>query len=56
MSNKEPRGLGRGLGAILGDSAGLDQLRKPVGYVNKEIVSNRTKTEGSADVVRIPPT
>ena len=54
MSNKEPRGLGRGLGAILGDSAGLDQLRKPVGYVNKEIVSNRTRTEGSADVVRIP--
>ena len=54
MSNKEPRGLGRGLGAILGDSAGLDQLRKPVGYVNKEIVSNRTQPEGSADVVRIP--
>ena len=54
MSNKEPRGLGRGLGAILGDSAGLDQLRKPVGYVNKEIVSNRTRTEGNADVVRIP--
>ena len=54
MSNKEPRGLGRGLGAILGDSAGLDQLRKPVGYVNKEIVGNRTRTEGSADVVRIP--
>ena len=54
MSNKEPRGLGRGLGAILGDSAGLDQLRKPVGYVNKEIVSNRTVAEGSADVVRIP--
>ena len=54
MSNKEPRGLGRGLGAILGDTAGLDQLRKPVGYVNKEIVSNRTQMEGSADVVRIP--
>ena len=54
MSNKEPRGLGRGLGAILGDSAGLDQLRKPVGYVNKEIVSGRTQSDGSADVVRIP--
>ena len=54
MSNKEPRGLGRGLGAILGDSAGLDQLRKPVGYVNKEIVSVRTQSDGSADVVRIP--
>ncbi len=54
MSNKEPRGLGRGLGAILGDSAALDQLRKPVGYVNKEIVSNRTRSDGSADIVRIP--
>ena len=54
MSNKEPRGLGRGLGAILGDSAGLDQLRKPVGYVNKEIVGSRTQSEASADVVRIP--
>ena len=54
MSNKEPRGLGRGLGAILGEGAGLEQLRQPVGYVNKEIVSNRTRTEGSADVVRIP--
>jgi len=54
MSNKEPRGLGRGLGAILGDSAALDQLRKPVGYVNKEIVSNRTQSDGSADIVRIP--
>ena len=54
MSNKEPRGLGRGLGAILGDSAALDQLRKPVGYVNKEIVSNRNQSDGSADIVRIP--
>jgi ParB family chromosome partitioning protein len=54
MSNKEPRGLGRGLGAILGDSASLDQLRKPVGYVNKEIVGAKTRTEGSADIVRIP--
>ena len=54
MSNKEPRGLGRGLGAILGDSASLDQLRKPVGYVNKEIVGAKTRVEGSADIVRIP--
>jgi ParB family chromosome partitioning protein len=54
MSNKEPRGLGRGLGAILGDSASLDQLRKPVGYVNKEIVGAKPRSEGSADIVRIP--
>ena len=54
MSNKEPRGLGRGLGAILGESASLDQLRKPVGYINKEIVGSSARTEGSADIVRIP--
>lgn len=53
MSSKEPRGLGRGLGAILGDSANLDQFRKPVGYVNKEIVG-KNEVKESADVVRIP--
>lgn len=54
MSNKEPRGLGRGLGAILGENANLDQFRKPVGYVNKEIVGSRSEIKESADVVRIP--
>lgn len=53
MSSKEPRGLGRGLGAILGDSANLDQFRKPVGYVNKEIVGSRNDMKESADIVRI---
>ena len=53
MSSKEPRGLGRGLGAILGDSANIDQFRKPVGYVNKEIVG-KSEIKESADVVRIP--
>lgn len=54
MSNKEPRGLGRGLGAILGENANLDQFRKPVGYVNKEIVGTRSTVSESADIVRIP--
>lgn len=54
MSSKEPRGLGRGLGAILGDSANIDQIRKPVGYVNKEIVGTRAEMKESADIVRIP--
>ena len=54
MSNKEPRGLGRGLGAILGDNANLDQFRKPVGYVNKEIVGTRAEVSETADIVRIP--
>ena len=54
MSNKEPRGLGRGLGAILGDNANLDQFRKPVGYVNTEIVGTRAEVSETADIVRIP--
>lgn len=54
MSSKEPRGLGRGLGAILGEGADIEQLRKPVGYVNKEIVGARTEVRETADIVRIP--
>ena len=37
--SKQQRGLGKGLGALLGGEADLSQIRKPVGYVNKEIVS-----------------
>ena len=51
--SKEPRGLGKGLSALLGEVPSQDQLRKPVGYVNKELVSNRTR-ENAADILRIP--
>ena len=51
--SRDPKGLGKGLGAILGEIPSADQLRKPVGYLNKEIVTSRTKPEGS-DVYRIP--
>ncbi|MBQ3723439.1 MAG: ParB/RepB/Spo0J family partition protein [Bacteroidales bacterium] len=54
MATKTQRGLGKGLGALLGDSADLENFRKPVGYVNKEIVSNDTPAEAAADVLRIP--
>lgn len=54
MSTKEPRGLGRGLSAILGEGANVDQLRKPVGYVNKEIVGSTSAPKEGADIVRIP--
>ena len=54
MSSKGPTGLGKGLGAILGENANLDQFRKPVGYVNKEIVGKGSSIQESADVVRIP--
>lgn len=56
MANREPRGLGKGLSALLGEAADIDRLRKPVGYVNKEIVGERKSgtVSESADIVRIP--
>ena len=52
--SKEPRGLGKGLSALLGEVPDADQLRKPVGYVNKEIVGARPRQENTADILRIP--
>lgn len=51
--NKRPRGLGRGLDALLGGDTDLSTLRSPIGYVNKEVV---TKEGGpnTADILRIP--
>lgn len=53
MAGREPRGLGKGLGALLGEDLNVDQFRKPVGYVNKEIAGARPKQDAS-DVLRIP--
>ncbi len=52
--SKTQRGLGKGLGALLGGDADLSQIRKPVGYVNKEIVNSDQPQQGSADILRIP--
>ncbi len=52
--SKQQRGLGKGLGALLGGDADLNAIRKPVGYVNKEIVSSGQSQQGSADILRIP--
>ncbi len=52
--SKQQRGLGKGLGALLGGDADLSQIRKPVGYVNKEIVSSSQPQQVSADILRIP--
>lgn len=52
--SKEPRGLGKGLSALLGDTSDAAQLRKPVGYVNKEIVTRERHQENTADILRIP--
>ena len=52
---KNVRGLGKGLGALLGTDTDLSQIRKPVGYVNKEIVrTDEQKNSSSADIMRIP--
>jgi len=50
---KPARGLGKGLSALLGETTGSEQLRQPVGYVNKEIVGARGHQDTS-DILRIP--
>jgi ParB family chromosome partitioning protein len=51
---KIQHGLGKGLGALLGDDAAdLRDIRKPVGYINKEVV-NATEQQDTSDVLRIP--
>ncbi len=52
--SKIQRGLGKGVGAIFSEVPGADQLRKPVGYVNKEVVGTRGVRENTADILRIP--
>ncbi len=53
--SKQQRGLGKGLGALLGDSADLSQIRKPVGYVNKEVAGTAVEPQQvMADILRIP--
>ena len=48
-----PSRLGKGLGALLGGED-LSELRKPVGYINKQVVSAETKPQDTSDVLRIP--
>ena len=53
--SRQQRGLGKGLGALLGGEADMSAIRKPVGYVNKEVVSSeQPKVSSSADILRIP--
>ena len=52
--SKQQRGLGKGLGALLGGDADLSNIRKPVGYVNKEVVTSEPPKQGTADILRIP--
>ncbi len=56
MAAKTQRGLGKGLGALLGETSGLENIRKPVGYVNKVVVNAETAEQprNSADILMIP--
>ena len=51
--SKQQRGLGKGLGALLGSNTDMSSIRKPVGYVNKEIVNTDEPKPSSADILRI---
>ena len=51
---KQQKGLGKGLGALLGGNPDLSQIRKPVGYVNKQVVSHAQEPQDTADILRIP--
>ena len=52
--SKQQRGLGKGLSALLGDGADISRIRKPVDYVNKDVVSEDKPKAASADILRIP--
>ena len=53
MAKQQARGLGKGLGALLGGED-LSEIRKPVGYINKAVVTAQEKPKDTADVLRIP--
>ena len=50
---KQQRGLGKGIGALLGGDNDFAPLRQPVGYVHKEVVGQRP-SQDTADILRIP--
>lgn len=53
--SKQQRGLGKGIGALLGMDADLNNIRKPVGYINKEVVNvEQPQQNSTADILRIP--
>lgn len=54
MSNRKTIGLGKGLGAIIGDLPDMSATRRqPVGYVNKQVVGTKP-VQNYGDILRIP--
>lgn len=50
---KDTKVLGKGLSALLGETADADSLRKPIGYVNKEVAGSGAPAR-MADVLMVP--
>jgi len=51
--SKQPRGLGKGLDALLGTRTDLSNIRKPVEYINKTVVTAE-ESKGTANVMLVP--
>ena len=52
---KQTHGLGKGLEALLGGgTTDPSQFRKPVGYINKDVVTRGKPLSSNGDIVRIP--
>ena len=52
---KQTHGLGKGLEALLGGGAtDPSQFRKPVGYINNDVVTRGKPLSSNGDIVRIP--
>lgn len=52
---KQTHGLGKGLEALLGGGAtDPSQFKKPVGYINKDVVTRGKPLSSNGDIVRIP--
>lgn len=45
--------LGKGLSALLGEAVEADSIRKPIGYVNKEVVGTRP-IQRQSDILMVP--
>lgn len=51
--SKQPRGLGKGLDALLGVKTDLSNIRKPVEYINRTVVTSE-EPERTAGVMLVP--
>ena len=51
--SKTPRGLGKGLGALLGENTDISSFRKPVEYINKTVVTSE-QPQNTADIMLRP--